>query len=420
MIIQLIIQLILLILLFIIFGYRYFDKKRKFEISDIIQIIIFIICAVSYITRIILGLYNQIRNKSYVNNNQVYTRWDNTNSTAIGLIIVFGILRFVLVYFTNIHNPKITLILFPSVVSIVSSCLFILITLRSIIFTKPDSTDLIRNAYISSESYKVDTEGHTYKIKSEIDIKLFDETKFNNVAFIDRDTDTSSIVFYNDDETIISFPGTSTLTDVVSDIKFYDIEYALPIITFKPRQAIHVHYGFYKAYFSVRDKLINYLRDKDLLKKKVTITGHSLGGAVGTICAFDLVATFEKLNLHVYTYGSPSVGDRFFVDNFNNLVKKSIRVVNGMDPVPLVLMAQLPHVNNEYRITDITTLPGIHQHSLTSYINAIKILETRFFGKYLPLVGQFSAMYLCMISMAIIILFASYFSKGKQKFISLN
>jgi triacylglycerol lipase len=60
------------------------------------------------------------------------------------------------------------------------------------------------------------------------------------------------------------------------------------------------------------------------------ITGHSLGGALATVCAADMAL----LNPTVITFGSPRVGNEGFVDHFNDLIKESVRVANQRDPVP--------------------------------------------------------------------------------------
>ena len=45
---------------------------------------------------------------------------------------------------------------------------------------------------------------------------------------------------------------------------------------------------------------------------KISITGHSLGAAIATHCAVDLMANYNIRNFTLYTYGSPRVGDKTF------------------------------------------------------------------------------------------------------------
>ncbi len=67
---------------------------------------------------------------------------------------------------------------------------------------------------------------------------------------------------------------------------------------------------------------------------KHRITGHSLGGALATHAAVQLVS--QGINVEaLYTYGSPRVGDNKFSTWFDALVKSvKVRVSHGRDPVP--------------------------------------------------------------------------------------
>jgi triacylglycerol lipase len=60
------------------------------------------------------------------------------------------------------------------------------------------------------------------------------------------------------------------------------------------------------------------------------ITGHSLGSALATFYAADVVAANPK----VYTLASPRVGDTEFVNAFNSAITTSYRIYNKPDIVP--------------------------------------------------------------------------------------
>ena len=77
----------------------------------------------------------------------------------------------------------------------------------------------------------------------------------------------------------------------------------------------------------------------------VLVTGHSLGGALASLCAYDLqIHTLipvnneletigrglgrrrnRQLHLSLYTYGSPKVGNQTFVKLYNKIVPDTFR-----------------------------------------------------------------------------------------------
>lgn len=73
---------------------------------------------------------------------------------------------------------------------------------------------------------------------------------------------------------------------------------------------------------------------------QVYSTGHSLGGALATLFALELSSSKLAKNGHIqvimYNFGSPRVGNKRFADNYNQAVKNSWRVVNHRDIIPTV------------------------------------------------------------------------------------
>lgn len=106
---------------------------------------------------------------------------------------------------------------------------------------------------------------------------------------------------------------------------------------------------------------------------RVTITGHSLGGALATLLALDF-ASHSSVPLTVYTIGSPRVGDLTFSRLFDNVVPGCFRVANRLDivpktPPPLFYF----HVGDETEVvpgTDLKWDVGC-EHHITSYLNML-------------------------------------------------
>jgi hypothetical protein len=126
-----------------------------------------------------------------------------------------------------------------------------------------------------------------------------------------------------------------------------------------------VHKGFYTDYTSLQGPVKSAL--SALMTKvnitQIYVTGHSLGGALATLCAYDIAQT-SKVPVGIYTFGSPRVGNQVFSDAFVKLIPNSIRVTNMKDPVPHLppLPFNFHHVSQEvwwskvgtYKVCDTT------------------------------------------------------------------
>lgn len=149
-----------------------------------------------------------------------------------------------------------------------------------------------------------------------------------------------------------------------------------------PQTNVQIHEGFSTAYFSVRDAIHQYCSN---LGEKTTliVTGHSLGGALATLCALDLQFKFFSSasdRISLYTFGSPRVGNSDFRQSFNRRVPNSYRLINGMDIVPAVPRPwqSYSHVDQEYRIGQRFSWRFVSQrlrdHEIAGYIEALKKL----------------------------------------------
>lgn len=139
-----------------------------------------------------------------------------------------------------------------------------------------------------------------------------------------------------------------------------------------------MHRGFTSAYLSVRDGIHSYLKNRSAAR--VTVTGHSLGGALATLCAVDVQYNFadQVQALEVYTFGSPRVGNSGFRESFNRRVPNSYRLVYGMDLVPALPRPWqgYRHVDSEHRFGPRLSLNFISQrfkdHAIGNYISTLK------------------------------------------------
>lgn len=82
---------------------------------------------------------------------------------------------------------------------------------------------------------------------------------------------------------------------------------------------------FYDVYRSILDSGLGDSLSEAIEKYpqyKIWITGHSLGGAMASIAASDLVhyAKVDSKRIHLVTFGQPRTGDKLFAEAHDGLV----------------------------------------------------------------------------------------------------
>tara|TARA_B110000259_G_C13932692_1_gene369583 strand:+ start:226 stop:909 length:684 start_codon:yes stop_codon:yes gene_type:complete len=171
---------------------------------------------------------------------------------------------------------------------------------------------------------------------------------------------------------IISFRGTSSKADIFADLKIYR---RIPEFFKKHKMQGRVHSGFLAQYESVRDQ-VHQMANVDT-STHIMVTGHSLGGALATLCALDLAITNPSLDVDCITFGSPRVGCKRFVKLFTDRVHKHVRCVHNNDLVTKIPIAfRFKHTPGKLKLTT----PGswiptpIKDHEIVRYTDGIKAL----------------------------------------------
>lgn len=144
----------------------------------------------------------------------------------------------------------------------------------------------------------------------------------------DKATDTQLFIATRDDIAVVAFRGSSSFQDFVADAKMRRRDW----------RGLSVHRGFADAYESVRLQIRSALR-----QSTVYFTGHSLGAALATLCAYDFSGhvvnppmedNMEEKDFGVYLFGSPRVGDAKFAMAYDAALRgRTFRFVNETDPV---------------------------------------------------------------------------------------
>ena len=114
------------------------------------------------------------------------------------------------------------------------------------------------------------------------------------------------------------------------------------------------------------------------LEPSVEVTGHSLGAPLATYYVAENELIHKTRNLGLYTFASPRVGDREFVNIFNALGLTSWRIVNKEDLVPRMPPGFPPtflfqHVNAEqlYNSSGKVRPTVVCRHAITTYLHLI-------------------------------------------------
>lgn len=90
----------------------------------------------------------------------------------------------------------------------------------------------------------------------------------------------------------------------------------------------NVEDGFANVYSQCASTILDAIRGAS--PARVIVTGHSMGGALATLCAADIRRAVD-LTTTVYTFASPRVGDPAFAQRFNADCPDTWRVVNTED-----------------------------------------------------------------------------------------
>lgn len=119
------------------------------------------------------------------------------------------------------------------------------------------------------------------------------------------------------------------------------------------------HAGFLSIWKTLKPTVMRRLRevvreDRSTVYR-IFCTGHSLGGALASLCAYSVTTLLRRLDypipeVTVYTYGQPRLGNRTFQRIYNETVPRSFSVVNESDMVVSMTMFGGCHVGIEVNV----------------------------------------------------------------------
>ncbi|MCK5336956.1 MAG: lipase family protein [Gammaproteobacteria bacterium] len=138
-----------------------------------------------------------------------------------------------------------------------------------------------------------------------------------------------------------------------------------------------VHDGFAKTFKSMAPHLMRFMASKDMKGiSTVHCVGHSLGGALATICG-DWVKNAYGTNPYIYSFGSPRVGLHSFADYCTSHVgsKRIFRAYHKTDIVPCIPTWPFSHTpvsGEDYYLPSPGLLPMAEYHGMDHYIASVR------------------------------------------------
>ena len=133
-----------------------------------------------------------------------------------------------------------------------------------------------------------------------------------------------------------------------------------------------VHLGFEMMARSVRDSIATALANIPA-DTRVTVIGHSLGGAMANLAAVDIKRNMGREVVDCCTFGGPRVGKFIFRSKFNEFVPECYRVTNRGDIVPHVptMLTGWCHVGEEIEVDGAVE----NTHSLPAYLEGLRNID---------------------------------------------
>lgn len=156
-----------------------------------------------------------------------------------------------------------------------------------------------------------------------------------------------AIVAWSDQDIVVAFRGTQERSNIVADIMLWRTGH--PNMPNKGKNIISrwwkkplVHYGFLLSFLSnhVGDDVVRLVYSLVVARSgrvNVRFTGHSLGGALATLCAYEVARGCHELlasdQIMCYTFGAPRVGNKYLAKELERAVPNLWNVVNNVDMI---------------------------------------------------------------------------------------
>lgn len=186
----------------------------------------------------------------------------------------------------------------------------------------------------------------SYENETDFRQKILQYTQPNAIHFFDASvnnlSDAQMYTLEYDDKLIFTIRGTSSFKDGLTDILvkkklFEDVQYS-NYVDQKKYKNIRVHSGFLQQYNTVKFNILAQIFKRlwtDTTKQvRIILTSHSLGAAIASLVAATVKAHFGyRVLVENITFGCPRVGNKSFVNFYEQNIDVSHRYINCNDIV---------------------------------------------------------------------------------------
>lgn len=160
-------------------------------------------------------------------------------------------------------------------------------------------------------------------------------------------TNTKCLVAWGQDTVLVAFRGTANRQNAIHDLKAWlvphNAEEEAKIGYCGLGSAPAVHSGFSVSWQGALRKAVCSIvtgavgsEGLNATKMRLLVTGHSLGGVMAVLAAYDFVDLCPWKSVQVYTIGAPRPGNKAFAHKYEAKVPDTWHVMNSRDPVPKV------------------------------------------------------------------------------------
>jgi triacylglycerol lipase len=170
---------------------------------------------------------------------------------------------------------------------------------------------------------------------------------------------------------IVAIRGTAMTQDWLTDIDAIQVPYVAVPGTGR------VHMGFQLVLEHIRGSISSLLKTNCQGAQTIYVTGHSLGGALAVLSAYDI---FKNVKLgpvpQLYTFAGPRAAAPDFDQAFDAAIPVCNRVVNFLDLIPQVPLPPLyGHAGQETLVHGgFRPFDPIYAHHLTTYLAGLQKL----------------------------------------------